>query len=400
MKDYSTLANVDGLFPAVTTRNCTGPGATDGTPYDKTVADDMFGARQALMAEAGLTPNGVDEAAGASQALDALLYLNKRAVSEMQVRNWTHGNSENAGDDLLEDVCYGLGYWVSAGRYAGHTIQYSQFGKIWTSITNPAATAMNCVAFGNGVFLAGGDNGKLISSSDPAVSWTNRSANISTGGAGIVSICYGNGIWVLADNTGHVYTSADHTGAWAQHETPASAETVALSCVRYISALSLWIATGKKWLGGSEPLFSGIITAIDPTLPTGAWTERVNPSAISEHLYDISFDGEYVILTGGAADIIVLRSLNGISYEDISANVPVDSTLNNGILAAISDSYEHMVIVTQYFMLVSNDSGSTWVCIDRSWEESEAFKAGFCIGSPYNKIIFVGGDNVLGSLVM
>jgi hypothetical protein len=72
MKDYALIDNTTGAFPNVEAQNATGPGTTDGTPIIKEVVDDLWGARQALMIEAGLTPNGVTEASGASQFLDAL----------------------------------------------------------------------------------------------------------------------------------------------------------------------------------------------------------------------------------------------------------------------------------------------------------------------------------------
>jgi hypothetical protein len=72
MKDYALIDNTIGAFPSVQAQNATGPGTTDGTPIIKEVIDDLWGARQALMTEAGLTPNGVTEASGASQVLTAL----------------------------------------------------------------------------------------------------------------------------------------------------------------------------------------------------------------------------------------------------------------------------------------------------------------------------------------
>lgn len=72
MIDYNTIPNTAGAFPNVVSQNATGPGATDGTPYIKQVIDDLWGARQALMDAAGLTPNAVQESATASQKLEAL----------------------------------------------------------------------------------------------------------------------------------------------------------------------------------------------------------------------------------------------------------------------------------------------------------------------------------------
>ncbi len=72
MKNYDTIANTVGAFPGVVSQNATGPGATDGTPYIKQVIDDLWGFSQALMNHAGLSPDGVTEADGASQRLLAM----------------------------------------------------------------------------------------------------------------------------------------------------------------------------------------------------------------------------------------------------------------------------------------------------------------------------------------
>jgi hypothetical protein len=59
-------------FPDTEAINATGPSTTDGTEFVKLMIDDEWGARQALMNHAGLTPDGVTEADGTSQFVEAL----------------------------------------------------------------------------------------------------------------------------------------------------------------------------------------------------------------------------------------------------------------------------------------------------------------------------------------
>jgi hypothetical protein len=59
-------------FPDTEAINATGPSTTDGTEFVKIMIDDEWGARQALMNYAGLTPDGVTEADGTSQFVEAL----------------------------------------------------------------------------------------------------------------------------------------------------------------------------------------------------------------------------------------------------------------------------------------------------------------------------------------
>lgn len=64
--------NTNGLaFPDTLTVNASGPSATDGTEVTKNMMDDMWGARYALLDRAGISPNSIAEAPGASQALEA-----------------------------------------------------------------------------------------------------------------------------------------------------------------------------------------------------------------------------------------------------------------------------------------------------------------------------------------
>ena len=62
---------VIGNFPDTVAKNASGPGATDGTPYDAGFISDLWGARQDLLAMAGMTPDGMQEAAGSSQFMEA-----------------------------------------------------------------------------------------------------------------------------------------------------------------------------------------------------------------------------------------------------------------------------------------------------------------------------------------
>ncbi|MDR1287994.1 MAG: hypothetical protein LBK08_10330 [Treponema sp.] len=67
---YGTL--IEGSWPNVLAVNASGPTATDGTPYTAEFINDLWGAREDLMNRAGLLPNSVTEAPGASQFTEAL----------------------------------------------------------------------------------------------------------------------------------------------------------------------------------------------------------------------------------------------------------------------------------------------------------------------------------------
>lgn len=72
MRDKSIIPNTTGSFPDVASVNASGESTYDGTPLLKIDKDDEWGYVQALLYEAGLTPDGVVEAPGTSQILEAI----------------------------------------------------------------------------------------------------------------------------------------------------------------------------------------------------------------------------------------------------------------------------------------------------------------------------------------
>jgi hypothetical protein len=100
MKDYGLIPNTVGSYPNTVGQNASGAGATDGTPYIKDVIDDLWGARQAIMDYAGLTPNGVTEAAGASQFIEAVQKATGTGAG-YGVTYWKDGDPAANGDRVL-----------------------------------------------------------------------------------------------------------------------------------------------------------------------------------------------------------------------------------------------------------------------------------------------------------
>jgi len=74
MIDYlASFTNTDGsAFPDTEAVNVSAPGAGDGTEFVALMVNDIWGRAQAMMNYAGLTPDGVTEADGTAQILDAL----------------------------------------------------------------------------------------------------------------------------------------------------------------------------------------------------------------------------------------------------------------------------------------------------------------------------------------
>lgn len=73
MIDYAAVfSNYSGAFPDILAVNVSAPGAGDGTEFIAALVNDVWGRAQALMDYASLTPDGVTEAAGTAQIIDAI----------------------------------------------------------------------------------------------------------------------------------------------------------------------------------------------------------------------------------------------------------------------------------------------------------------------------------------
>jgi len=68
MKSFVDIPQINGVFPSVTAKNCSGAGATDGTPAIQEWVNNFWGHMQNLLNRANMTPSGVLEAWGAENA--------------------------------------------------------------------------------------------------------------------------------------------------------------------------------------------------------------------------------------------------------------------------------------------------------------------------------------------
>ena len=117
---------------------------------------------------------------------------------------WTTATS-NFGTSTINSIAYGNGLWV-AGGYTGQ-MRISTNGSTWTTVTsNFGTTNIRSVAFGNSLWVAGGYSGQMRTSTDGST-WTTATSNFGT--AGIFSIAYANNLWVAGGSYGQMRTSTD-----------------------------------------------------------------------------------------------------------------------------------------------------------------------------------------------
>jgi hypothetical protein len=73
----------------------------------------------------------------------------------------------------------------------------------WTQRTSGTSNWLNGVAYGNGLFVAVGDGGTILTSPD-GVSWTQRTSGTSNQ---LNGVAYGNGLFVAVGWDGTILTS-------------------------------------------------------------------------------------------------------------------------------------------------------------------------------------------------
>lgn len=322
MKDYATVPNITGAFPNVVSKNTTGPGETDATPYIKQVIDDLWGARQDLMNEAGLTPDASDEATGSSQFLEALKILARKLSGDV-VRNWKR--IEDSA--LTADSFFGFAYahtlssltkkmFVGVGQVnANSGVWQSQGGTKWVERVNPTASAnMRGVCWDpvNALFIAVGDDSggdaNIITSPD-GQTWTER-ANpkafdlnaIACNPAGI-SVAVGD-----ADGTDAYILRSTNGTTWTDER--ANPKNFALNSITWSAALGLFIAVGIS--DGSDTY---IVTSSDGL----AWAEKSGPDNLSYKGIAASPD---IVVACSTSDNM-MRSTNGSAWTGFAiADIP------------------------------------------------------------------------------
>ena len=88
-------------YPQGKARNLVNGEQGTGTPFDATWVNDLWGFNQALLAFAGITPNGQPDNVTTSQYLDALKIVNLRNLGYEPLGEWNTGVVITAANQYL-----------------------------------------------------------------------------------------------------------------------------------------------------------------------------------------------------------------------------------------------------------------------------------------------------------
>ena len=205
------------------------------------------------------------------------------------VTTWTKQTSPLS--DRQRAVCYGNGYWVTAG--ANGSLAYSTNGTTWTAITPFCTGTITGITYGNGYFLVVEyESKKVWKSNTPDGTWT----NIYTATDSIESVQYINNTFILTGENGLIAQS--ETGAvW-------NAKTTGVSTSIYKAAYGngMYVAVGAS---------GTILTSINGDV----WTSRTS-GTVNDIRTVACGDGKFVC--GGKE---VLYSSDGITWTQ-AATIP------------------------------------------------------------------------------
>lgn len=248
--------------------------------------------------------------------------------------------------------------WVAVGigAVATQSIQYSPDGYNWFSVGSGGFSAGgNDVAYGNGLWVAVGNNGggPSIQYSGTGIAWSNCAGTFTTSGA---AVAYnGSNLWVAAGtNSGGSPTfglkySLDGIN-WI-NASPAGGLPIPLSF------LSVGFGAGR-WVASSTAPFNQVYTSV-----TGSNNWQVSPTSIVRNAY--FYTGNFWLgggeATGGNPNTTIQISPNGITWIPITSggftsncyDIIVNS--NTSTFLAVGED-----VAPTEFLLRYSFNGSNW----------------------------------------
>ncbi len=250
----------------------------------------------------------------------------------------------------LNSVCYGNGMFVAVGQ--GGTVLSSPDGEKWTDNTNEGLNAskiggadLYSVCYGNGIFVAVGATGTIISSTD-GISWTKKSIGI----AEIPAVCYG-GKTFLAFPTGSPCLISSNGTEWSG-ATEQPQFNVFSACY-----------SQKKFVAIGE--YCGDLSLYAADSADGEkWEHSACAESLGHFLKSICWSGDKFIAVG-LGGFILMRE--GKGWDDIE-KPPSDGPLLHDYYGVCSDGAGTLVAVGETLtesscgvIKISKDNGENWI---------------------------------------
>ena len=187
-------------------------------------------------------------------------------------------------------VTYGNGLFVAVGEVG--IVMTSPDGSTWTARSAAEANWWNSVTYGNGLFVAvSWDGTNRVMTSPDGITWTARSASVADTWQ---SITYGNGMFVAVSNTTNSYIMTSPDGiTWTTRLTVSGADFLGAT---YGNGLFVVV---------TEAGASGVYTSPDGI----TWTRRPSASSTTSYLGVAYGNGTFVAVgSSGSTTAAVMTS--------------------------------------------------------------------------------------------
>ena len=214
------------------------------------------------------------------------------ALSSTDGISWIKTPVEN--DSILKSITYANNTWMGVGiaSNGNGTISASSNSQTWTR-QQTSYYKLNCITYGNNMWIAAGDNGTIMTSSD-GITWIIRPSGTT---ARLNSVIYDNNIWIITVQDNIVLTSADGI-SWARN----SIGNGHLYSVAYGN--NLWVGVGVEGDG-----YGFILTSPDGT----SWTKRMIIYSKYSWLNSVAYGNNKWITVGCRGTM--LTSTDGVTWE-------------------------------------------------------------------------------------
>ncbi len=206
-------------------------------------------------------------------------------------------------------VTYGNGMYVAVGTNG--TVLTSSDGLNWMTRTVGTAIQLNGVAYSNGTYVAVGQSGKILTSSD-GVSWIIRDSGTTNE---LRTVNYINGSYFAVGANGTILTSSDGVNWTSQ----ASGTTQFIFAVNYFNGM--YIAVGSV---------GTILTSSDGV----SWTNR-SPGTTNSLLGVSYANGTYVVVGQSGTILTSSDGTNWTSRSSGTTNNLVGFVYANGTYVAV-----------------------------------------------------------------
>lgn len=285
------------------------------------------------------------------------VYSDPVVIAAAPATQWTQ-RASGFGADAVRGVAYGNGTFVAVGNNGKIALSGNAFD--WELIADSGFGADNIygVAYGAGLFVAVGANGKAASSVD-GEDWTDLTGDL--GVSTIYDVIFNAGVFAAVTDSGDVYYSAD-AETWIEAEVPSFGGTS-------IRALA---GNGPGDFLVTAGIQGKIATAILPSTPS-SWVQRSNPLGSSVSAWGATRGENEWIVVGTTGAMVV--SPDGITWATQATGFSTDTIFD----VAYHDG-TYVAVGANGKMSVTQDKGQWNLIADSSFSASTILSVNYVNG--------------------